>query len=211
MSENRSRRPIPGLNGLILCGGKSRRMQTDKSLLEYRDIPHWQYIRRLLEPLVEETWISCRKEQATQFGKDVRLLFDRENSGLAGPAEGMLAAHERFSGKAWLVVACDLPFVSAASISVLINTRNPNASATAFLNPDKNWPEPLLAIWEPAGLQVLARNAGMDRYCPRKTLEECAPALAAFRDKRELFNANTPADRTLAEMQLRAAAPSGKG
>lgn len=202
---------MPGLNGLILCGGKSRRMQTDKSQLEYRNIPHWQYIQRLLEPLVDEIWISCRKEQAAQFEKGASLLFDREDSGLAGPAEGILAAHERFPGKAWLVIACDLPFVTAASISVLINTRDPDASATAFLNPDKNWPEPLLTIWEPAGLQLLVRNSGMDRCCPRKTLEECAPVLVTSTDTRELFNANTPADRILAEMKLGTAAISGKG
>src|SRR3546814_9342702 len=57
----------PVLNGLILCGGKSHRMQEDKSLLKYRGIPHWQYICDLLDPIVDDTWISCRKDQAGQF------------------------------------------------------------------------------------------------------------------------------------------------
>src|SRR3546814_11845525 len=79
-----------------------------------------------------------------------------------------------------LVVACYLPLVTAQSLTGLVNRRDPKSPATAFLNREKNWPEPLLAIWEPAGLQILAANAEMNRYCPRKTLEQCQANLVPF-------------------------------
>ncbi|HEY9559156.1 MAG TPA: NTP transferase domain-containing protein [Anseongella sp.] len=192
----------PVLNGLILCGGKSHRMQEDKSLLKYRGIPHWQYICDLLDPIVDDTWISCRKDQAGQFETGTKLLFDRKDIHAAGPAGGLLAAWNRFPDRAWLVVACDLPLVTAQSLTGLVNSRDPKSPATAFLNREKNWPEPLLAIWEPAGLQILAANAEMDRYCPRKTLEQCQASLVPFPNSEELFNANTPEDREQARRSL---------
>ncbi|TCS90166.1 molybdenum cofactor guanylyltransferase [Anseongella ginsenosidimutans] len=196
-------KPLPrGLNGLILCGGQSRRMQTDKSLLEYRRLPHWQYVQALLEPFVSETWVSCRKEQASQFAGTAGLLFDDDNSGMAGPAAGMLAAHRRFPATGWLVVACDLPLVTAESIQALVKGRDPSLQATAILNPEKEWPEPLLAIWEPSGLQVLEENAGEGRCCPRKTLQQLTSALISCSNPAELFNANTPGERLLAEKEL---------
>lgn len=202
MAEKKPEGKRPPLKGLILCGGKSRRMETDKSLLTYRSLPHWQYVQGLLEAFVNETWISCRRDQAAQFGDSARLLFDDADMNVAGPAAGMLAAHRRFPETAWLVVACDLPLVTAESIRALINERDAALCATAVLNPEKNWPEPLLAIWEPSGLGFLESNAREDRYCPRKTLQECSPALISFADPGVLFNANTPAERALAERKL---------
>ncbi|HYH57053.1 MAG TPA: NTP transferase domain-containing protein [Anseongella sp.] len=194
---------IPGLKGLILCGGKSTRMQADKSQLRYHAVPQWQYIFRLLQEHVSDSWVSCRREQADQFGQGINLLFDKETAGVSGPAAGILAGHERFPEAAWLVLACDLPLVTEESIRALARGRKPESPATAFLNPEKNWPEPLLAIWEPAALQLLQRNAGEDRYCPRKTLQECKPFLLNFSHPEELFNANTPEDKALAEDKLK--------
>src|SRR3546814_16894807 len=92
---------------------------------------------------------------------------------------------EPLPDRAWLVVACDLPLVTAQSLTGLVNSRDPKSPATAFLNREKNWPEPLLAIWEPAGLQLLAANAELDRYCPRKTLEQCQASLVPFPNSEE--------------------------
>lgn len=178
-------------------------MQTDKSRLEYHAVPQWQYIYSLLQREAEDIWISCRNEQAAHFPQGSNLLFDEENKGIEGPAAGMLAAHKRFPETAWLIVACDLPLVTDESIGQLVKERKAGFPATAFLNPEKNWPEPLLAIWEPAALQILEKNAGEDRYCPRKTLQECQPALVEFPDPMELFNANTPEDRAMAEEKLK--------
>lgn len=199
--------PVPGLKGLILCGGRSSRMRADKSQLNYHAIPQWEYVRQLLRDRVSETWISCRKEQAAQFGETAGLLFDEENT--AGPAAGMLAAHARFPAAAWLVVACDLPLVSPASIAALLEGRDPERPATAFLNPEMNWPEPLLAIWEPAGLHVLRENAARGLHCPRKTLLQCDPALRDLPDPEALFNANTPEEKALAEKLLKQAETAG--
>ena len=204
MTENNSQ---PVLKGLILCGGQSRRMQTDKSLLEYGELPQWKYVQRLLEPFVINTWISCRKEQASLYAETSNLLYDDETSGTAGPAAGMLAAHRRFQETAWLVVACDLPLVTADSIKALVTGRAHMLPATAILNPEKGWPEPLLAIWEPSGLRILEKNAGENHYCPRKTLGQCNPRLIKLSDPGELFNANTPAERALAQRALAERAP----
>ena len=72
-----------------------------------------------------------------------------------GPIVGIRSAIAAHPGSAWLVVACDLPFLSDQALSQLLAERDPAASATAFRSVHDGLPEPLCAIWEP---KAAARN-----------------------------------------------------
>ncbi|MCW3462888.1 NTP transferase domain-containing protein [Chitinophaga nivalis] len=183
------------LKGLILCGGYSTRMQEDKSQIAYHGMPQWQYVQTLLADLVTEVFISCRPEQAIHFST-AALITDQVTCG--GPAAGLLSAHLLQPATAWLVVACDLPFVSRQSLSLLYTARNPAKAATAFISPFNQHPEPLLAIWEPAGLTALQQQVLTGKICPRKTLLNSDIALLENPYVAEQFNANTPDDKAFA-------------
>lgn len=139
------------MNGLILVGGQSTRMGTDKSQLSYHGKPQWKYLSDLLLPFCKKTFLSCRRNQKEAFTNE-RVLIDSYET---GPMGGVLSAFEQDSNEAWLVVACDMPFVNEKTLEFLIQHRETAQIATAFQNPATQLPEPLLTIWEPTAYPLL--------------------------------------------------------
>ncbi|MEX6689719.1 NTP transferase domain-containing protein [Danxiaibacter flavus] len=191
MTLNENKAP---LYALILCGGYSRRMQTDKFLISYHDgIPQWLYLYNMLKPLLQDVFISCRPDQHQFFGENYRIIEDMAEG--KGPAMGLVSAHEKDPDAAWLVVACDLPLLTDHTLRLLIDNRNASKSATSFVSPENHLPEPLIAIWEPAGLALLKENYKNDLFCPRKTLLSTDILLLTNDNPEEQLNANTPEER----------------
>jgi molybdopterin-guanine dinucleotide biosynthesis protein A len=73
--------PSGSMNGLILVGGQSVRMGTDKSQLSYHGKPQWQYLYDLLLPFCQKTYLSCRQNQKDNF-TNCPLLIDTYETGL---------------------------------------------------------------------------------------------------------------------------------
>lgn len=183
----------PKIEGLLLTGGRSERMGKDKAWLEYHGKPQWQVARELLEHFEITTRISCREEQAARFPADTDLLFDTF-FGL-GPMGGLLSAFRENPNSAWLVLACDLPFLTKKSIEKLIENRNPQSLATALHSADEPpLPEPLIAIWEPRAYPKLLQWLGEGSSCLRKFLRKNGAELVAPPHFQEILNINSPQD-----------------
>ena len=93
------------LNGLVLAGGKSERMGTDKSLLAYHGRPQREHLYDMLLPVCQKVFVSCNTAQNANMeipGIEDRFL------GL-GPMGGLLSAFQSAPDAAWLTVAGDMP------------------------------------------------------------------------------------------------------
>ena len=179
--------------GLVLSGGKSTRMGTDKGLIEYHGVPQREHLYHLLSKACERTFISLRREQeaTTPFG--FATIADEDM--FRGPFNGMLSAHSRHPEVAWLVLACDLPLMDLAGLEQLILERDPEKFATSFANQDDPLPEPMCAIWEPKALQnaITYLEAG-NGTCPRKFLINNDTKLVFPENKSVITNANSKED-----------------
>jgi molybdopterin-guanine dinucleotide biosynthesis protein A len=183
----------PVLRGLVLAGGRSQRFGRDKAAVTFRGIPLLERAVSALEPLVPDTRVAVRRDQLTdELRQRCRLLVDSE-SGI-GPAAGILAAHRSDGLAAWLVVACDMPLVEKATLTLLIRARDHQRAATAFRAADGR-AEPLCAIYEPATLARfrLHVEAGGDPS-PRDWLMAADTALVDPPGAGALVNVNTPED-----------------
>jgi len=184
----------PILAGLILAGGKSVRMGEDKSQIEYHGIPQWQYLSMCMEDLGVGVNISCRSDQQEKFSrKGVNLILDKVVD--FGPMGGLISAFMNDSSKAYLTIASDLPNVNSAFLLELINQRDPSAFATAFINNEKGWPEPLITIWEPRSFLRIMQFVGVGITCPRKVLMNTPIKLVEPSDQGFLLNVNNPEER----------------
>jgi molybdenum cofactor guanylyltransferase len=184
----------PILTGLILAGGKSVRMGEDKSQIEYHGIPQWQYLSMCMEDLGVGVNISCRSDQQEKFSrKGVNLILDKVVD--FGPMGGLISAFMNDSSKAYLTIASDLPNVNSAFLLELINHRDPSAFATAFINNEKGWPEPLITIWEPRSFLRIMQFVGVGITCPRKVLMNTPIKLVEPSDQGFLLNVNNPEER----------------
>ncbi|MBI1226280.1 MAG: NTP transferase domain-containing protein [Bacteroidetes bacterium] len=181
---------LPPLNGLVLVGGKSRRMGTDKSILQYHDKPQRDVMIEVLDKFCQKTKVSCRPEQAGELVYTHDVLPDTF-LGL-GPMGAILSAFRQEPDTAWLVVACDLPLLDEAAIRFLVENRNPSAIATAFRSPVSGFPEPLVAIWEPKSYPVLLQFLAQGYSCPRKVLINSPVEVLEAPNPDVLMNVNTP-------------------
>ena len=154
------------IKGLILAGGKSERMGMDKSLIDYHGKPQALHLYELLGKRVDSVYISTTKEKTDQW--EVPVLAD-SFEGL-GPFGAILTAFRSDPNAAWLVVACDLPMVDDSTLTALLENRDPSKYATAFHNPETDFPDPLITLWEPKSYRRLLEFLSEGYSCPRKVL-----------------------------------------
>ncbi|MGV3502399.1 MAG: NTP transferase domain-containing protein [Adhaeribacter sp.] len=184
------RESLPPLQGLVLAGGKSTRMQQDKGSLQYHQTDQRTHLHQLLQPFCREVLVSCHAGQAAELAGKLPYLEDRFLN--LGPTGGILTALQHNPDAAWLTVACDLPFLRPRTLEYLVQHRDPSRLATAFYDPEGQFPEPLLTIWEPRSYGVLLQFLALGYSCPRKALINSDVKLLTVPDARELRNVNDP-------------------
>lgn len=193
---------LPTLNGLVLAGGKSRRMKQDKGLMQWHGKQQRYYVADLLQIVCEEVFISCRAEQQTEISTEYQTLPDTFLD--LGPYGGILSALRSQPDRAWLVVACDLPLLNAETLHFLIKHRERKTIATTFQSPHDGLPEPLITIWEPESYPVLLSFLGKRYSCPRKVLINSETTILQPPNADALMNVNTPEDAEGAKEVLHA-------
>jgi molybdopterin-guanine dinucleotide biosynthesis protein A len=181
----------PAIYGLVLAGGRSTRMQRDKAALSYHGRTQLEWAMEIIKPYVERAFVSVRPDQVHD---PVRAKFDRivDKHENLGPIAGIAAAQAEHPNVAWLVLACDLPFLDAGTLKHLIWARQPDRKATAYRSSHDGLPEPLCAIWEPASREGVLTHIASGKQCPRKFLIQSDAALIDEPNPRALDNVNTP-------------------
>jgi len=174
------------LNGLVLIGGKSKRMGSDKGLLHYYDKPHKKQTYELLQAVLPDATvyyaINPNQEQADNTIVD--LYPD------LGPFGAILSAFEKDSATAYFVLATDLPFISIALLKELINKRDISKIATTFQGNDKDFPEPLITIWEAKVYPILKKAKAQKSFSLTKLLKSNDIAIVKV-DANFIRNINT--------------------
>jgi molybdopterin-guanine dinucleotide biosynthesis protein A len=154
----------------------------------------------LLAEVCQDVFVSVRAEQAAELPAGLVPLPDTF-LGL-GPLGGILSAFRHDPNAAWLVLACDLPFLTADTLRALAAGRQPARLATAFQSPSSDFPEPLITIFEPRAYPELLRFLGLGYSCPRKMLINSDVCVLPTPGGEALRNVNTPAERAAAEQEL---------
>jgi molybdopterin-guanine dinucleotide biosynthesis protein A len=180
----------PALFGLVLSGGRSRRMQRDKAGLHYGGKPQLVRAMDLLQPLVAQSFVSVRADQRSEPTRGAYDTIADIHADM-GPIAGIHAALTTRPECAWLVLACDLPFLDAGTLEHLIARRVPSRLATAYRSSSDQLPEPLCAIFEPAALPQIERWISQGQKCPRAFLSQADVELLDLPSPHALDNINT--------------------
>ncbi len=194
--ERCSNRP---LCGLVLTGGESRRMGKNKSELEYGGKPQLERATALLDNFCQDVFISV-SHTPTLPHSHTHILPDSFIG--HGPVSGILTALTARPEAAWLVLACDLPLVSEATLETLLAARNPYKFATAFRSARADFPEPLCTVYEPKSVFPLLHFLALGYDSPRNTLISTEVALVDQTDPTWLDNVNHPEEYEEIRRQL---------
>lgn len=139
------------LYGLVLTGGQSSRMGIDKSTIEYHGMPQGDYLFSLLKEVCDDVFLSIHSKHAALPLKDAKTILDKNI--YLGPFNGLYSAYVKHPVVAWLVIACDMPFLNLDALMCLKHNRNRNKPVTAYCKKSTGFPEPLCAIWESISFQ----------------------------------------------------------
>ena len=186
---------IPLIRGLVLIGGQSSRMGTDKSKLNYHGKPQREFIKELLEANGIETFYSVSKDEGNQ--EEIPDVMTN-----VGPLGGICSAFQQDPNSAWFVLATDLPFVNDDLVKLLLEKRNPAKMATSVQGRKKGFLEPLIAIYEPKTYPVLRKNLEEGNVSPLNILSNLDVEIIEV-DDALTRNVNTPEEYAVSKKEIK--------
>ena len=187
---------------LVLTGGLSTRMGTDKALIKVDGRTILDRTIDLLSSYSNQVFVSVREDQAQELNRSkYEMLFDAPN--LKGPMAGIMSAAKHEAESPWIIVSCDLPLLDDETIKQLLDMRAKAKDATVFLDEEVGI-EPLCAIYEPTLLQKLQQNPQIiEKMSPQMTLKKMNINTIQPKNKNALYNLNriTPEAANLIDIE----------
>jgi molybdopterin-guanine dinucleotide biosynthesis protein A len=130
------------ITGILLAGGKSIRMGTDKGFLKFQGITFVERIIKSMKPFVNDILIVSNNSDYDQF-KHKRVEDSIENSGpLAGLYTGLYHSETQYN----LVLSCDVPYINGKVLSQIIEGYDETFDAIQIESEGKTMP--LVAIYK---------------------------------------------------------------
>jgi len=130
------------LTAVLLAGGESRRMRTEKATIVFNGEPLWQRQITLLRHLgAKKILVSARAERLWRPA-DTELVLDRPPS--RGPISGLTAALARTRTSHLVALGVDMPFVTAAQLQELCHRANAGCGVVTTIG---GRAEPLAAVY----------------------------------------------------------------
>jgi molybdopterin-guanine dinucleotide biosynthesis protein A len=183
------------LTAVLIGGGQSRRMGLDKAAVLIAGQPLWQrqlQVVRALEP--STIWVSARAVPAW-LPPELDAVLDEAPS--RGPLSGVAAALRRLDTSHLLVLAVDLPQMTAAHLLYLWSQARPGVG---IVPQQGEWFEPLCAVYpaeaaRAADKALSGRDSSLQGFV-RKL--QAQARIESYRlepaDEPLYLNMNTPAD-----------------
>ncbi|MEA1896496.1 MAG: molybdenum cofactor guanylyltransferase [Bacteroidota bacterium] len=138
--------------GIILSGGKSSRMGSDKGLLVFHGKPLIQYAIDVLKELCDEIIICANNPAYDIFGFPVIKDVYPDLGPIGGIYTGLLNSGTESN----FVLSCDMPFINPQTIIHLLSKREKTLASIPIHS--KNMIEPLCALYSKTILPQLTKQ-----------------------------------------------------
>jgi len=128
--------------GIILAGGKSTRMGTDKGFVIFNDTTFISHVIAALEPFVSEIIIVSNDSEYDMF--KLKRVADKFEDG--GPLAGLFSGLEYSETEKNIVLSCDIPLINKAVLTVLVEAYDSELDVVQLES--KGETMPLIAIYK---------------------------------------------------------------
>jgi len=193
--------PLPAFSAVLIAGGRSSRMGTDKAALPWGGQPLWRHRLACLQETNPSELVISGKPDGSYVEAGCPIIDDLTPD--AGPLGGLQAALRVCSRDWLLVLAVDLPDVPASFLVGLVKTAVERGRGQVPVHAD--WRQPLAAVYpraiEPWATECLAAG----RLSLRRFVDGAVEAgLLEMRDVSDheygfFRNLNTPDDLSTAQ------------
>lgn len=150
--------------GIIACGGKSSRMQKDKSLLNYHGQTQRHHLFKLLSLVCDQVFLSLNKNQQESLFQE-NVIIDAPTYQDHGPIASLLSVADQFNADHYLLIGCDYPNLKKSDIELLLSGDAPIARCYG----DSRFPEPLLCLYSSNAVKEIRQqfhngNSSLSQY-----------------------------------------------
>ncbi|MBL0047955.1 MAG: NTP transferase domain-containing protein [Bacteroidetes bacterium] len=183
---------MDSLIGLVACGGKSTRMEQDKSLLNYQGVEQRYHCYNLLALVCKEVYLSCSKLQSESIVEKYQYISDAEEFSNIGPMAALLSAAKRNPNASFLLLGCDYPLIAAEDIQHLFVNRSMHHTASSIYNFETGLYEPLIALYEKKSIPLLYNSFQNKNYSLQHFLSETSAFKLAPKNPAHIVSVDTP-------------------
>jgi molybdopterin-guanine dinucleotide biosynthesis protein A len=189
------------LYGAVFVGGQSKRMGSPKFSLSYNGISETERLIQVLQKFCDRVVLSSRADlDMGSLGNlaNVERIND-DHTGL-GPVGGLATLMGRFPEKAWLITACDMPFLNEKNIKTIVEARDPLRYGTCYIQKGGLGIEPMCAIYEPKFILPLYEAMSRRELSPTRIISELPfkQVKIAEPERTSFMNVNTPEEYEIA-------------
>jgi molybdenum cofactor guanylyltransferase len=181
--------------GVILCGGQSTRMGSDKGLLKLQAGTWAQTAVDKMTALGLPVFLSVNADQYNSYATvflAAQLVKDNDSITVKGPLKGLLSVHLQHPGEELFVLACDMPLMEAEVLQQL-SAYAQQHPAEAWVFSNEGMPEPLCGIYTAAGLAKITamHTAGqLLKHSMKYALEQVHTVLLPISADQQIFFRN---------------------
>lgn len=142
--------------GVILCGGQSKRMGSDKGLLPIGATIWAKFVAEKLLALQIPIVFSINETQRNVYCQYIStndLIIDSIT--IPGPLCGLLSVHKKFPQQDLLLMACDMLDVDAHTIDHLCHVYLQERGYDFYVYQDAEFLQPFCGMYTAKGLSVI--------------------------------------------------------
>jgi molybdenum cofactor guanylyltransferase len=152
---------VPGkenITGIVLAGGKSSRMGTDKSLMLFRDKPLIQHAIDIIAPLCCNVVISSNKNIYDFTGCETWA----DEIQVQAPLVGIYSCLKKSDTEFNLVISCDMPFLNNSLFQFLLSQSN--NYDIVIPRHQKEYLEPLSGVYRKSCLPAMKEKIDSNNF-----------------------------------------------
>jgi molybdenum cofactor guanylyltransferase len=190
---------------IILSGGKSSRMGSNKALLKLNEKTNIERIRDELSQCVDDIILVTNEPESYRF-LHIKTVPDhyQEMGPLAGIHAGLMAAVKEIN----IIVACDMPFISEKLAAILIEMLGEYDAVVPVINGRRH---PLFAVYKKSAITEIEKGLKNDRLSLKHLLNQLNVLFITEKDLPEFtteslnqifFNMNHPDEYEDAKKQF---------
>lgn len=180
------------ITAILLAGGKSSRMGSDKGLIDFHGKKLIEHVIDLLRPQFKNVSIISNNAAYKDFGMAVYEDIHKNIGPIGGLHSGLTHSitHQN------LFVACDLPYLNNELIDFILEKNNEYDAVVPYHN---HLPEPLCALYNKSCLPVFEKMIANNKFKIQDSFDQlnvCKPDIPSrfFQRNNPFANINTAED-----------------
>lgn len=187
---------------VVLCGGNSSRMGSDKGLLSNEAGPWAKAAEQKLRALGLPVKISINSSQQDEYSAifpQSDIIIDNDQLQIGGPLKGLMSSHLLFPADDIFLLACDMPQMHISVLEQLHHVYNTETQHDAYVFTNDGASEPLCGIYKKSGLSKinsLYNQGRLEKHSLKFLLDQVDTKYIMLTEEQRIFfkNVNTHAD-----------------